>query len=306
MRRDDIPASFIKFVQRVGQDFSLVQGLGGNCSVKSLDTMFVKSSGRRMREADRGAFFHEVRLTSDGNFADDVSSAGTTPSIEVFLHASIPEKYVLHLHSTSAIAALMQIDDSDSNYEILESHGIASLPYLRPGKDLLRGLNQQSSDARSGLLLANHGLVISDNTVRGLKEKLIKIEEVLQGKMVTLGHASATRLGKEFSVDEAKTIRWHMAHNWRVTPDHIVFLGVTPRPEFLAVENFDCRSAFLTALRSSGTLSSIELEHLEWYVMLARMLGPRRELPTIDYKEAKSLIQWEPELRRKAMLSEPN
>ena len=58
-------SEFRSFVSKLGKDFSLSQGLGGNCSYKTESTLHVKASGKRMADADEANFFYALSLSSD-------------------------------------------------------------------------------------------------------------------------------------------------------------------------------------------------------------------------------------------------
>ena len=300
----DTPEAYVKLLERIGRDKSLVQGLGGNCSVKSGLRMQVKASGKRMSEARREDFFHEVRLTEHGGFRDDVSKSNTRPSIEVFLHAAIPSKYVLHVHSIAAIASSLRLQKSPPLRKSLASEGIVSLPYLRPGRELFEGISENLSHRASVFLLANHGLVISAETIEELEFRLDSVEQYLWrvGSEGRLGRFSD--LTDELGRQDSDLVRWHMINNWRVTPDHVVFLGSEAQERFLAVNEFSSVSLFLESVAEGMTLTRTQIEQLEFFVHLARLLNATEIYSTLSKAEANYLESWSSEVARKKISSE--
>ncbi|MFN4846183.1 MAG: class II aldolase/adducin family protein [Rhodoluna sp.] len=304
MNREKIPEAYLNFIRQVGEDFSLIQGLGGNCSVKFGSQMFVKSSGKRMRDVGSPDFFHEVRLIGDGGFEDDVSTAPTRPSIEVFLHAAIKEKYVLHVHSTAAIAVSMKLASNPNESKRFSSNGILLLPYMRPGRELMLGILGAETQRTLGLLLGNHGLLVADNSVLGLYRRLKRIEKTLWEWIEHEGTKKSSIFSDYLDEQSKSEIVWHMRHNWRVTPDHVVFLGSFAPKELLTLTDFCSVTKYLAAMGSALKFTQVQLDQLRWYLQLARSLGPKQLLGTLTAQEAEFLKTWQPELLRKAMSGE--
>lgn len=296
-------AAYVELLERIGRDKSLVQGLGGNCSVKSGQRMLVKASGKSMSEARKEDFFHEVRLTKLGGFEDDVSIARTRPSIEVFLHAAIPSKYVLHVHSVAAIASSLRLPHSAALRSQVASEGIVALPYLRPGRELLQGISENSSGRTSVFLLANHGLVISAETLEELDSRLDAVEKYLWGIASEGRLSSFSDLKDELETEESDRVRWHMLNNWRVTPDHVVFLGSKPAEQFLTINEFSSVAKFLEVAREGHALSTTQEEQLESFIHLARILSPHQVYSTLSMNEAKYLQTWPLEVARRKVAS---
>lgn len=300
----DALAAYVELLERVGRDRSLVQGLGGNCSVKSGQRMLVKASGKSMSEARKADFFHEVRLTKLGGFEDDVSIAKTRPSIEVFLHAAIPSKYVLHVHSVAAIASSLRIPQSATLRSRVASEGIVALPYLRPGRELFQGISENSSGQTSVFLLANHGLVISAETLEELDYRLDAVEEHLWGIASEGRLSSFSELMDELESEESDRVRWHMLNNWRVTPDHVVFLGSEAAEQFLTINEFSSVVKFLEVAREVNALSTSQVEQLESFIHLARLLDPEQVYSTLSIAEANYLQSWPLEVARRKVAVE--
>ena len=106
---------------RIGADPLLIQAAGGNSSLKSDGVLWVKASGTWLADAERKPIFVPVDIEqarrSFAAGADKVPAlalpgapAGLRPSIETSLHAFLPQRFVLHVHSVNAIAWCVQGD----------------------------------------------------------------------------------------------------------------------------------------------------------------------------------------------------
>src|SRR5215475_11821634 len=134
---------------RVGRDPLLIQGAGGNSSLKREGVLWVKASGTWLQDAEKAAIFLPVdlelarrRFSSGEEKVAAISSAGTPaglrPSIETSLHAFLPQSIVLHVHSVNALAWCIRAEGAPALGERLDGLNWAWLPYCRPGLPLPR------------------------------------------------------------------------------------------------------------------------------------------------------------------------
>ena len=108
---------------RIGADPLLVQGAGGNTSVKHGEIMWIKASGKWLSEAAREDMFVPVHFKPllaalrEGHpdaeraqkfIAGGHDANGLRPSIETSVHALLPQKIVAHVHCVSTIALAPQ------------------------------------------------------------------------------------------------------------------------------------------------------------------------------------------------------
>lgn len=295
-----VPQAFLSLLREWGKDFSLTQGLGGNCSVKLGSTMLVKASGKRLGDVSKPDYFYEVGLRNDEYFELRHDQPGK-PSIEVFLHALLPQKYILHLHSTYGVAASLMAKIDSKLRESLTERGIETVSYRRPGLDLMNEIKRITQNHHvDSLLLENHGVVFGSNSIDGLRLKVIDFErlaiDALGAKKEDL--ILPSNVARNFSEDSAQHITWHLKNTWRISPDHVVFLGAEP-PQGL----YQClKSAtnprdLLAAIGESESSISPRGEQLLWYLNVVLLL-PKVELSTIGRKEAGALISWDAEKHR--------
>jgi rhamnulose-1-phosphate aldolase/alcohol dehydrogenase len=168
----------------LGSDTSLVQGGGGNTSLKRLEQDFmgreinvlrVKASGHQLSTIKQGGFagvkLDEVLpLFNRDNMSDDemvkyIAHALTAPdsprpSIETLLHGFIPFRWVLHSHADAILSIANNARSEQLVKEIL-GEDILIVPYNRPGFLVAKqvGAAVQANPKSGGLVLLHHGLV---------------------------------------------------------------------------------------------------------------------------------------------------
>lgn len=118
MNLGEPPADLVRVTAEVGADPSLIQGAGGNSSLKVADCLWVKASGCWMADALLRPVFVPLslpavrRLLAQGdadNLDPAILSSSQThplrPSIETTLHALMPQAAVLHAHALNSVTA---------------------------------------------------------------------------------------------------------------------------------------------------------------------------------------------------------
>ena len=160
----------------------LTPGSSGNISVKLDDGGYLVTP----TNASLG-FLDPARLSRLG--ADGKLVAGDAPTKEVPLHAALYQtrrtaRAVVHLHSTHSVALSMlpEIDPRAAlppmtPYYLMKCGLTALVPYYRPGDpavaDAIRGL----AGNYSSVLLANHGPVVSGDTLEAAVFAIEELEE---------------------------------------------------------------------------------------------------------------------------------
>src|SRR4029453_1644071 len=165
---------------RIGSDASLVQGPGGNTSLKRDGTMWIKASGAWLSQARERAIMVPVRLVPllaalDADDPACESAAGFViaelnpqelpPSIETAVHAALPHNVVLHVHCVETIAWAVQVDAQSRLAALLDGLDWVLVPYVRPGLPLTQLMRTLISAATTAVVLAHHGLVVCGETV---------------------------------------------------------------------------------------------------------------------------------------------
>jgi rhamnose utilization protein RhaD (predicted bifunctional aldolase and dehydrogenase) len=230
---------------RIGADPLLVQGPGGNSSVKTGDELWVKASGVWLAQALVRPIFTGLSLSAvhaavaRGEVEDfsaarlPGSDAALRPSIETALHALLPHAAVLHAHAVNAMAVSVLADGAARAAKALDGHvRWAWVPYRRPGAPLASAIAQVLAKTPADvLLLANHGIVVGADTPHAAEALLRDVEARLALLVATLSEAPA---GAGDSDHERHAAADGLALDARLTaifaaaplfPDQVVFVG---------------------------------------------------------------------------------
>jgi rhamnose utilization protein RhaD (predicted bifunctional aldolase and dehydrogenase) len=186
----------IKISNITGKDSTLIQGGGGNTSVKTGDGLFmyIKASGTDLKNMNKHAGWCKLRLApviaiiKDKSIAklglqaretkivkrlllacDDKASAGSRPSIEAHLHAMLG-KCVIHLHPVAVLSFACAKNGRAELEKLFKNEKFPPLwvPYGHPGFTLAGKFAKLNTDYQNRfgrkpavLFLQKHGLIIS-------------------------------------------------------------------------------------------------------------------------------------------------
>lgn len=146
----------------------LVQGSGGNISVKSGDELCVKASGRILGETATNYGYSICSIealsktlnNSSENTSHTVISGepNSVPSMEAFFHM-LPSKWIVHLHPTFLLPYLCSLDWHTMTSEYSYCH----IPYTTPGIELAKAIEKIYVNENI-IFLQNHGVIVcADN-----------------------------------------------------------------------------------------------------------------------------------------------
>lgn len=243
------PRELAALSARLGQRIELVQGPGGNTSIKDGNTLWIKASGKWLADAQRRNIFVPIDLRRAralikqgiGDLASCViGESGLRPSIETAVHALIEYPVVVHLHSINALAWAVRVDGQSTVVSRLRGLNWIWLDYVRPGTALATAFcNLLKKRAIANvILLGNHGLVICAGSV-GEVEALIK---TVEERLVTLARPWQFPSSKDLEYFAAipkcrlptimdthaiarDPLARQLASDGALYPDHAVFLG---------------------------------------------------------------------------------
>ncbi|WP_050626677.1 class II aldolase/adducin family protein [Bradyrhizobium viridifuturi] len=233
---------------RVGRNILLVQGAGGNSSIKEADVLWVKASGTWLADAEDKEIFVPVALsaaraalTQGDERVPLAKDAGTTlrASIETSLHALMPHRIVLHVHSVNTIAWAVRTDARDEFARRLDGLAWRYLDYHHPGLPLARAVGEAiAQDAVDVLILGNHGLVVGAAGCDAAEALVADVESRLEleqrrapvadhDALRTVGAGTSYRLPRDPRAHDIATDRYSraIATSGSLYPDHVVFLG---------------------------------------------------------------------------------
>ncbi|MDR6662319.1 ribulose-5-phosphate 4-epimerase/fuculose-1-phosphate aldolase [Tardiphaga robiniae] len=163
-------------------DRGLTPGSSGNISVRCDDGgWLVSPTSASLGSLDPARL---SRLDSNGRLI-----SGDAPTKEVPLHTALYEtrsaaRAVVHLHSTHSVAVSMlpEIDPRAAlppmtPYYLMKCGATALVPYYRPGDPAVADAIKGLAGKYSSVLLANHGPVVSGDTLEAAVYAIEELEE---------------------------------------------------------------------------------------------------------------------------------
>ncbi len=307
---------------RVGARSNLVQGAGGNISFKNSDTLWVKASGTRLKDAGRQNIFvamdlprtrKEVLQREDLGHLCFPSNTDTRmrPSIETAIHALLPHPYVLHVHSVGAISKSISrnfvLEPSDVHF----TAAVSQIGYHKPGiplaKAILENLGSGVFPEESLLvLMGNHGMIAAGDSAQAVLDIVLEAEKVWN----VAPSVSASRISTDdgnvqvFSPGVLDEAQRQTLLGGVLTPDEAVFLGSQP---FGPVRReLEPPSTVTAAVESDGSvwvrdsISEDALEIVESFVRVARNVSHGIQVTYLSRAEVGEILGWEAEKWRQA------
>ncbi len=246
----DLP-DLARYSARIGADPLLIQGAGGNTSIKDGDVMWIKASGTVLADALSREIFVPVDLPAIRASLDDpaidadapaqfaLETHGLRPSIETCLHAVFPQRVVVHAHCVQTLAVAVRTDAEDILGRKLAGFDYCAVPYARPGAHLAAMVRDRLGPATNVAVLLNHGLIVAADTVAQADALLEKVTQALTVEPQAFAQPDIGGLrdlaGPGWVVPEASAPvhqvalsadRVRRATGGSLYPDHVIFCGV--------------------------------------------------------------------------------
>jgi len=211
-------AELIKISNATGKDTTLVQGGGGNTSVKTGDGkfMYIKASGTALKDMTAAAGWRRMRIEpvldviKDKELAkmppttrepevvnrlllacDDDVTTGARPSVEAHLHALL-DKYIIHLHPI-AVAAYVNAKKGRAGLEKLFAgwkYPPLWIPYTDPGfmlakkvASLVGGYEKEYGRKPNVIVLAKHGLFVTADSADAAVRLVHRVVRLLKSNL---------------------------------------------------------------------------------------------------------------------------
>ena len=277
----------------VGSNPDLVQASGGNTSWKNGSTVWVKGSGKRLKDALAEDIFSvinfetltQIEIADSQDFSPQVSNS-TSPSIESNFHILIENNFVTHLHSLGAISISVSSETVRSK---ISDSGISFVPYRRPGVDLAKAILKTDNFQENTLVLQNHGVIFSDSSCSQIESKVKIFERMIKNLFEKVEQEPLLPNWVEILVSGV------------LTPDEAVFLGRKP---FVESELSMTESV---AINSDGKLlfpekfSQDRIEMARFYVRVAKLIEKKTHVTYLPIEEVDSLLGWDKEKTRISM-----
>ena len=193
-QRHSTPLALRAYTSRlIGGNPDLVLQGGGNTSLKTRDTLYVKGTGADLAAVGEEHFtaldlYRLRRLLDDPQLSDAERMHGiegckkqaqaAKPSIETLMHAALPYAYVEHAHA-DAVLAVANVENCTQTCAEVFGELAPVVPYRHSGAGLARACKEvfeSRATARTiGLILAFHGVVAFGDSARESYENLLRL-----------------------------------------------------------------------------------------------------------------------------------
>jgi rhamnose utilization protein RhaD (predicted bifunctional aldolase and dehydrogenase) len=252
--RSDDPEmqELLDLAARLGGDPLLVQGPGGNISLKRDGVMWVKASGTWMKDATSRPILIPVDFAAvlqglaDGDPAcetcnafvrHDLAGSALRPSIETTLHAVMPQRVVVHVHCVETISIACLADAAERLAVPLAGLNWTFVPYIRPGASLGRAMAGHLRPGTDVVVLGKHGLVVAADSLTEAERLRAEVSRRLARtpRLASTADRAALRRAEGGGYSPAEDDRLHAiaadpvslaaARRGSLYPDHVVFLG---------------------------------------------------------------------------------
>ncbi|MFN3233807.1 MAG: class II aldolase/adducin family protein [Gammaproteobacteria bacterium] len=337
-----IPNELNTLSAKIGQTRSLVQGAGGNISIKQGDICWVKASGQWLAHALEKPIFLPVSISAYQSDATDsvpdikqylLCESNMPPSIETAMHLLMPHTCVAHVHSVNALFWLVQENGEELLNKRLESlsEKWRWIPYVKPGLPLTKSIKATLDECDADILfLANHGVVIGAGSIQQAWEKLNQLETLLEQPSRALSDTTQLTNLPKTEQFERKMPNHSIIHQLAtdptcfkfiqkgaVYPDHVVFLGKFP----CVVKKGESFSQVVdgytkiynkppdyVVIEQKGVVlnqqASQSLEEMLWcQAMLLSKLHGHEKIRYLTEDEMNALINWDAEKYRASIQS---
>lgn len=325
----------------VGNNFLWTQGPGGNSSVKNNNILWVKSSGKLMKNAKNENIFTPLDLKKilkkfkqslnkknleDLNLDNFVLGKKSKPSIEAIVHSIIPHKYVAHLHCLRTLSISMQISSKK-----LLNYKLRGLPwryisYHKPGYTLALAIFKKIDSNTKIYVLENHGIFISSDNPSEIKKILIEItKRINEKKFIKLKNnfKKLNKIGLNKNFILPKNSKFHILAYKKnfflknklkiLFPDQVVFLGKDipyinlSKKNFFKLKNID-DSIQMIIFKDIGILINRKISSNSELIIkciyeLCLRVDKINKIRSIPEKEIKKLINWSAEKYRQRIFS---
>jgi len=320
------------FSYEMGRNRKLIQGPGGNTSIKLGKKLFVKASGKKLENALNENIFIPLDLEyvlnifeNHNKFTNDMElntliQTNLKPSIETFLHALMPFKVVLHSHPLDIIASTVMDDFKKKSEYILKDILWDLISYQRPGYPLAESINESLKNQKSNVLfLANHGLIIGADNIKEaekIQKYILEKLRIFPRKITTPNKKALKEIARKIphsklpNSDIIHTLgcdpsSFYLSKKNPLYPDHIVFCGYKPKvfnidnPPLDELKNctyFIVPKLGVILLEEKSELLEIMLETQSEIFL---RLDINKRINFLSNKECQDLINWEAEKYRK-------
>jgi len=317
----------------IGSDLDLIQGAGGNTSMKDDGIVWVKASGCWLSGAMTKEMFipvdrdNAINLIKNGNINNisSVSSSSLRPSIETALHALMPHKYVLHAHAVNTLSIAVLSNGKRYAEKALKGLNWVWIPYVMPGVELAHAVEHQLKDDNVDvIILANHGLVVGADSADQALNLLQTVESKMHRSLrKILGNSThQERLENSINNSQYRLVKYEVVHliahddlslktvsKRPLYPDHVVFLGAGSM-SIVSIDNIEIDLKSLedgvVIVRDCGVIVRQDISEnaesmLYCLANVLLRLQPDDELEHLSSDDEMKLMGWDAEKYRQSI-----
>lgn len=195
---------FIYYSKEVGLDDTLITVSGGNTSIKkttgknlsvrNVQTVYIKSSGSKLKYIDHANGYSSIPYFKNKRFCTSLlaledkkigdaamykrfAHLDKKPSMEYGLHLIIPSKAIVHTHPVYLNSILCSKNSKAIVDELFQGWDYRYIQYAAPGFELTKAVYNKTPQEKTILFLENHGLVVGDDTMKLCMQKTKRINE---------------------------------------------------------------------------------------------------------------------------------
>ena len=252
MNQNEDLNSFLISTAEIGKDFNFVQGAGGNTSYKNGNQLLIKASGFKLKNANVQNIFVEVNLKKlrnniNNNNPEPIKGTwdetkGLKPSIETYMHAILPHRFVFHVHCLNTISWVVQSEFEKEVANKFKNLKYTVIKYKKPGILLANEIqNKLSSFTPNIIFLSNHGLVVGFDSIKEVLDKLYFVSNHLKRKnkinqdlniqlLLEISFNTKFRPSKYSQINQIASNERNikLVTSGSLFPDQVVFLGLDP------------------------------------------------------------------------------
>jgi rhamnose utilization protein RhaD (predicted bifunctional aldolase and dehydrogenase) len=177
-------SSLLELTAGIGGNPLLTQASTGNTSIKLDGVLWIKASGKWMADATHEEILIPLELAEVRecvNQGVDPAERYAAASIETAMHAVLPHRVVVHVHSVNTIAWAVRQDGPSQLRRRLEGLRWQWIPYVPSGLPLAREIGKAMSTRPDTdlLVLGNHGLIVCGEDCTAVERLLAEVERCL-------------------------------------------------------------------------------------------------------------------------------
>ena len=183
---------------RIGCDPLLTQASTGNSSIKLNGTLWIKASGRWLSDAELQDIMVPLDLNETRGYIKqkiDPSCVYEDASVETAMHAVLPHRVVLHVHSVNTIAWAVRKDARRRLEARLRGLNWQWISYVPSGLPLAGEIERAVCrlPRPDVFILGNHGLVVAGDNCEAVAALLSEVERRLAvpSRKVNAAHYTA-------------------------------------------------------------------------------------------------------------------